>query len=397
MCQPILLALQPGLPLYSIAANLCAEPLVAPVTVLGLLACMVSPVLPAISIGLCKVASLATWCIVAEAHWFATQPSATLNWPQGLFGIVLAAVFVLALLWLLVSKQKNRSIALVVAVAVIAVASSWLLQSSIRMQKWSSNNFTLVNCDVGQGDGLVIKSKGQIAVVDVGRDDAPIDNCLNQLGIHNIDLLVLTHYDLDHVGGLAGALKNRTVKLAMLTSFHDTRPKADFCDRLLANRGIDILRAEVGLNGRLGDFAWQVLSPHKDAPEAEDSNDGSVTMLWQDSAMALFTMADLGEKGQLRVGAEQSALFAAGFGNRQVVVKVAHHGSADQSSEFYEAIQPQIALISVGKNNGYGHPTEKTLALLQSVGAGIFRTDQQGALAVIEGPSGLSVAVAGGS
>ena len=396
MCQPILLVLQPGLPVYSIAANLLAEPLVAPVTMLGLLACIVAPVAPVLTIALCKLASLATWCIVAEAHWFARQDSATLGWPQGLFGILLAAVFVVAIFLLAISRQKYRAFAFAAAVAVVAISSSTLMQSTIRLHAWSSKNFTLVNCDVGQGDALVIKSRGEIAVVDVGRDDAPIDNCLKDLGILKIDLLVLTHYDLDHVGGLSGALNQRNVKLAMLTSFHDSRPKADFCDRLLAAKGVSIVRAQVGLNGKLGDFDWQVLSPHKDAPEAEDSNDGSVTMLWQDSRMALFTMADLGEKGQLRLGAEQSALLAAGFGGRQVVVKVAHHGSADQSSEFYEAIQPQIALISVGKNNGYGHPTNKTLALLQSVGAAVFRTDKQGALGVIEGPSGLSFAVSGG-
>jgi competence protein ComEC len=120
-------------------------------------------------------------------------------------------------------------------------------------------------------------------------------------------------------------------------------------------------------------------------------------MLWEDSKIAVFTLADLGEKGQLRLGQEQGALLTSGFGGRSVVVKVAHHGSADQSPEFYEAIKPALALISVGLHNSYGHPTDRTLNFLQYIGSQVLRTDKQGAIGVTETETGLEVSVAGRS
>ncbi|NDD26051.1 MAG: hypothetical protein EB103_04170, partial [Actinobacteria bacterium] len=174
---------------------------------------------------------------------------------------------------------------------------------------------------------------------------------------------------MDHVGGILGAITGRSVGIAMVSPFPDERPGADFAERAVADQGIELIQAEVGMNGRLGDFAWQVLAPHRGAPEAKDSNDGSIAMLWESEATALFTLADLGEEGQLRIGQESSAMLASGSSDKTVVVKVAHHGSADQAAEFYEAIQPDVAIISVGQHNSYGHPTKRTLDLLNRLNA----------------------------
>jgi competence protein ComEC len=120
-------------------------------------------------------------------------------------------------------------------------------------------------------------------------------------------------------------------------------------------------------------------------------------MIWEDDQMVLYTLADLGERAQLRIGAESSSLLTRDYASKVVVVKVAHHGSGDQAPEFYEAIRPDLALISVGQENSYGHPTRRTLDLLERVGAQVLRTDEMGALGVIEGPSGLSIQVSGRS
>jgi competence protein ComEC len=146
------------------------------------------------------------------------------------------------------------------------------------------------------------------------------------------------------------------------------------------------------LAGQLGSIPWQVLSPTQTASEAQDSNDGSIVMRWESKDWVLYTMADLGERGQMRM-VERFGGYLSHPANKRLILKVAHHGSADQYPELIEAMHPDLALVSVGLGNSYGHPTQRTLSVLRLVGSTILRTDQQGALAVY---GSLRYAVSGG-
>jgi len=397
-CLPVLLMLQPELPVYSVLANVLAEPLVAPITVLGLLACLISPVVPFLASAIALLASIPGSFIVYIGKTLASAPMASISWYQGVTGVMLGGLLTLSIGVLLLSKvPKLRVVSGSVLALIVLTFSAQCSSAGIQTKNFYNGEYTLVNCDVGQGDALVIRSKGEVAVIDVGRENPAIDSCLSGLGISRIDLLVLTHFDMDHIGGVVGAVTGRSVSQALVTSSKDERPGADFAKGYLEGLGIPMVQAEVGMTGKLGNFSWQVLSPHLGAPEAKDTNDGSISMVWQDESIALITLADLGESGQLRVGAEHSALLSSGFGDRQVVVKVAHHGSGDQASELYEAIEPDVALISVGLGNSYGHPTRRVLEMLEVTGAQVFRTDQSGAIGVTEGENGLAISVSGRS
>jgi competence protein ComEC len=395
-CLPVLLQLQPGLSTYSVPANVLSEPLVAPITVLGIAACLVSPVLPFLSSLLSWFASLGAWLIIWIANYFADLPAATIDWPGGDLGILASVLAVTVFVaWARAKSSRLRLAAgLVIAILVAVILGSCSAQR-YRAANWPPANWSAISCDVGQGDATVIRSLGQVAVIDVGRKVGPIRSCLNRLKITHIDYLVLTHFDLDHVGGLDGALSGRTVSAAIITSYSDERPAAAITWRKLLQHSNSLTQAEVGMTGSLGDFRWRVLSPHHGAPEAEDSNDGSVTMLFQSPGLILLTLADLGERGQRRLAAESSGWLGAGFGDVPIVVKVSHHGSSDQYPELYEALRPRVALFSVGVANSYGHPTARTLALLHSTGADIHRTDQEGGIAVSVTPEGLQVNSAG--
>jgi competence protein ComEC len=353
-------------------------------------------VFPGLASVLSWVASLGAWLITQIASYFASAPVSTLKWPIGLEGILLSIAVAGAVFAFLKSKLSRLRVLSSLALGLVAasVLGSCTGQQ-FQARTWLPSTWTIVSCDVGQGDATVIRSHGQVALVDVGRKPGPIRSCLHRLGINHLNLLVLTHFDLDHVGGLDGALDSATIDTALITSYQDERPAAFITYRKLRAASQRLIQVGAGLTGVLGDFKWRVLSPHQGAAEAEDSNDGSVTMLFQSANMNVLTLADLGEKGQMRLASESATWLGNGFGGVPLVVKVSHHGSADQYPELYEALKPQIGLFSVGAHNDYGHPTKRTLDLLVRVGAQVYRTDLQGSIAVESTAEGLRVSTSG--
>ncbi len=396
LCLPVLLQLQSGLSTYSVIANLLAEPLVAPVTILGILACLVAWFAPWLAFGLSWVASLGTWWIASVAEHLAALPMTTISWATGWVGATLAVIVIVAtLLWLRAEAPGLKVAGALTLIAVLSVTIGSSGASIAKSATWPPRDWLIVACDVGQGDALVIRSENQVAVIDVGKDEKLIDGCLTQLGITRIDLLVLTHFDLDHIGGLAGALQGREVGQALISPFKDDRWGASSSKLALEESGADSSFGQVGVRGTLGQFGWLVLSPESNATGAEDSNDASIVILWQSPQLNLLTMADLGERGQMRVAGNSDAWLGQGLSAVPMVLKVSHHGSADQYPELIEALAPDLALVSVGADNSYGHPTLRTIGLLEKLGARIFRTDLSGDLAVSISDGVLGVSASG--
>jgi competence protein ComEC len=396
LCFPVLLLLQPGFSTYSVLANLLAEPFVAPITVIGIVSVAVSLVFPPLAKVLTFSASLFAQPILWVADLLTTLPYVTGYWPSGFHGIILATTLAVGLV--VMAKLRDswfRGLVTGGCLLVVLLVLAWGSVAGIRSATWARADWFMVSCDVGQGDATVIRSQGKIALVDVGRDPELIDRCLRQIGVTEIDLLVLTHFDLDHVAGLSGALANRQIEMAMLTSFVDDRPGAEIATNRLDDLQISTIHAETGLMGELGGFRWQVLSPHRGAPEAEDSNDGSVTMLWRSSGVDIITLADLGEKGQMRLAAESASWIDAQLLSVPLIMKVSHHGSADQYPELIESLNPMLATVSVGRGNSYGHPTKRVLELLATINCTVARTDQHGSIAVALDAGGFALGFEG--
>jgi competence protein ComEC len=380
-CLPLLMQLQPGLPTYSVIANLLAGPMVAPVTVLGMIALVLTPVAPPLVSMVSWVASLGTWVIEAVAIFFSGLPVAYFPWATGWPATILSVLLIFAVAaWLRSDsvriKQLGIGALVVVAVATISVPAA----SEILPKSWPLRNWTLVACDVGQGDAFVIQSQGRTAVIDVGSDDELINRCLAELKISRIDLLVLSHFDFDHVGGIRGAIENRTVSTSIISGFPDDRPATREALDLLAKRKARLITAEPTISGKLGEFAWRILAPSKEATEAKDSNDASVVMIFSSPDYDLLLLGDLGEAGQQRI--KNSATGILSRSDKPLILKVSHHGSNDQSAALHESLRPELAVISVGEQNGYGHPGKQLLDLLGRSGSQVLRTDQHGSLAI---------------
>ena len=392
-CLPILLQLQQGLATYSLPANLMAAPLVAPITVLGIIGTVFAWLFPPITWVCTYLASLAGWLITKIVDAFANSDNATLSWPVGISGGLIATCIVFGfLLWLKAEPTKLRNLGILSLVFIAAVSAGFIGFNLVTRSQWPIKDWTVVACDVGQGDSLVVRSAGKVAVIDVGRDSRLVDDCLQRLNIQKIDVLVLTHFDMDHIGGLSGAIGGRQVDYALVSPFKDERWGATGTSLILSEAGIRTIPAEKGMTGDLGEFEWQVLWPNRLAAGAEDSNDASIIMLWKSSAFNLLTMADSGEKSQMRIASDASWWSDQMIQSLPLVLKVSHHGSSDQYGELIEELKPELSLISAGKNNSYGHPTERTLALLKSTGSAVYRTDELGSLALASREGGLVLA-----
>lgn len=374
---PILLMLQPGLPLYAVLANLLVEPVVAPVTILGILSAALALLFPWISTLLAQLAGLGTSWIVLVAAELSKLPLVRIHFVGPPLGVILASLVVAltAAYFRLTSHRAKR--ATILSIAAVAIMGTTFSALDVARAKVSLTGWEVLNCDIGQGDALLVKSDNRIALIDLGPEPELLKSCLSDAGVKRIDLLIVSHYDADHVAGIV-ALKTIPVGLAVLPGFDDERPLVSKVAEVLAGSARKIITGQRGMKGELGGCRWEVLEPSFNASEAADSNDASIVSLFDCPDFMLLGLGDLGELGQNRLLASSKSYLASA---KPLVLKVAHHGSADQSRELHEALMPDVSIISVGSNR-FGHPTERVIRILNSVGSSIFRTDLQGAIAI---------------
>ena len=385
-CLPLLVSLQSQFSLLCLVANILAEPVVPFITVLGAMGALLCWVCPPLAPAAFWFASIGAQFLVVLCDWL-TSYDLNLNWPGGGWGFVLALALLLAIFASISQRGSIRRWGLsVAALMVIAIVPRFLL--TLPTGSFPIADWFYVACDVGQGDGTVIRSRGKVVVIDVGREPIKINRCLKRLGVTRISLLVLTHFDLDHVGGLAGAISGRHVDRALVTDFVDPRPGAFITNMQLARRGIPMVHGYFGVTGRVGDFSWLALSPHKGGADSADSNDGSVSMYFTNGRVGIFTMADLPATGQRRLMAEKGQWWQPEFRKLPTILKLSHHGSADQEPAFIRWVGPDISTVSVGVGNPYGHPTDRALAMLRAFSSVTLRTDKMGSISIAQDRSG---------
>ncbi|MEO8528902.1 MAG: ComEC/Rec2 family competence protein, partial [Pseudolysinimonas sp.] len=273
-CQPVLLLLAPSLPIYGIPANLLAEPAAPLATVLGLVACLVGALSPPLGSAIAWLGWLPASWIAAVATLFAGLPGARSPWPGGGVGVALLCLVEVAALVALFGARRSRRVArLVCAVAVVAYFASSIGATVVsRVSRPADWEYAM--CDVGQGDATLVRSGDHFAAVDVGRDPALMRACLDDLGISRLDLVVLTHFDLDHVGG-SDAVIGRTDRVLVGVV---SEPKQEALVQRFAAAGAEVVRTEIGDQGTLGDLTWDVLWPPKHG--TEPGNPSSVTLWW---------------------------------------------------------------------------------------------------------------------
>jgi competence protein ComEC len=383
---PLVAALSGVVSLVSLPANLLAAPAVAPATVLGLLAALVSPVAPPLATGLAWLAGWPVRWLVLVAERAAAVPDGAIGWPAGLLGAALLTAVLGAAVAALVRWPRLRPVAL--AALLGAVLLGWPLRQATR--GWPPGDTVLVACDVGQGDALVLPTgPGQAVLVDAGPDPVLVDGCLTRLGVDRLPLVLLSHLDADHVGGLSGALTGREVGEIATGTLAPTDERAADLLRTARAAGSRTGVLRPGDRRTVGALQLDVLAPDPaTATRSAEPNDLSLVVRATQRGVRVLLTGDLGAEAERRIAASGADL-------RADVLKVPHHGSADADPGFLAASGARVALVSVGAGNTYGHPTDRLLDLLARDGMRVHRTDTDGDLAVVGGAGSWGVAARG--
>jgi competence protein ComEC len=390
-CQPVLILLNSTIPVYGIVANVLAEPAAPIGTVVGLLACALLPVTNALGIdwiahALAWVAWVPAAWIAAVARFFSALPGNNVPWLAGAPGLAVLAVLTAAGLVAVLGRRRGvRVVAASVSVLLVVVMGAAAVGTRIADALTRPQDWQIAACDIGQGDAVLVRSEGVVALVDTGPSPDPLAECLRVLDISRIDLLVLSHYDLDHVGGVEAVVG--MVDHALVGPTGNAGDEALLDD--LRGGGASIEEASRGRTGVLGDLRWNVLWPKAPLRGIEPGNDASVTMAFAGTGCACLSALFTGDLGELA----QSLVLAAGGVPTVDVFKVAHHGSADQDPRLYEVAHATVGIISVGVDNDYGHPTDELLEVLETVGTRAVRTDTGGMVLLKAGPSPGTVVV----
>lgn len=393
--------------LVSIVANVVAAPLIGPIVWLGSLAAAIGQVAPAAGALLNAPNEFLLGSLISVAHAAAGVPGAQLVL-TGFGGGALATVFALMLIVAAVANhERSRSLVLglrralpeserqsggsgrpvagpfgvwlVVTAAIVAVALvPW---PGVGGREPALPRPSIVMLDVGQGDAtLVLGRDGCSALIDGGPPGHGLPRRLRRLGIDRLDLVVATHAQLDHDGGLGDIARARAPRVAAFLDGGGTvaDPRFAALRRSLTEAGSIAAPAIEGRRWRCGDLRVDVLGPRAlkpgAAPPADPNERAAVTHV-RVSGMSMLAAGD----------AEGPQLLPLALPHAEVL-KVSHHGSGDPAlAALLARVRPVVGLIGVGRENRYGHPTAETLTELAKAGVDVFRTDRDGTVAVEPG------------
>ena len=228
--------------------------------------------------------------------------------------------------------------------------------------------------DVGQGDSILISSQGTTALIDTGlySEYHSVAETLSKHNISKIDVLLISHLHDDHAGALGVLSEIYTISNLILPEVSiesESLGVAELAIDRVVESGGDVHTAKQGMNFNIGKFELTILAAFDRM--RDENNRSLITMAEIDGKKFLFT-------GDIEKEAE-AALLKEDLNIECDVLKVSHHGSSTSSTiDFLKACSPEMAVISVGADNSYGHPHNEILALFEKCGYKIYRTDLMG-------------------
>jgi competence protein ComEC len=367
-CFPVIILLSNQFSLATIPANILVAPVIAPITVLGFIAAILSPSAGLISTFIISIVTpLASWIV-----WVCEQMNkfSVITFNQSR---IFSVLFLFSAILIIVKKR----------IIVLFILMLLLLQLFIGSLAWPGSGWQIANCDVGQGDGMVVNlGSASGIVIDTGPDLIKMDRCLHQLKIKKIPLLVLTHFHADHVGGVSSVIKGRDIGEVWISNNFQPQQAYESAIKLLKGMKVKTVKAGDNYLFPANDLKIKVLWPQptkggfKSLPgDGSEINNSSIALLIKTRQLSLFTAGDI-EPPVQEIISNSGELVPVD------VLKVSHHGSSYQHLPMLDLLKPKVALISVGAGNKYGHPSLDLITQLQRRQISVWRTDQSGGLAL---------------
>ena len=365
--------------LWTVPANVAAEPAMPPLISLSLAAAAVEPLSPGVATALAWLAGWCAWWLALVARFVASWPSAQVSSP---LAIAVAAGIVAAVLLVRRLPRYRRPTALVgiTSLALTLAVAAWATRAP---PSWEPpNGLRVTFLDVGQGDSALIEVPGGAVLVDEGPPEADVAGQLRRLGLRSLTAIVLTHPQRDHIGGAAAVLDRLAVGTVADPGIEAPSADHDAAVAAARRRGVPVVVVHAGELFRVGRLRLRILWPDDPGLPSEDPNQHAVVALATYGATDVLLTADAESDVTSRLPLRPVE-----------VLKVAHHGSEDAGlPDLLRVLRPGIAVISVGAHNDYDHPRPETLAALAAQpGLRTFRTDENGRVVVESDGRALTV------
>jgi competence protein ComEC len=366
--------------IVSLFANLIALPAVAPIMWIGMLASAAAQLSLAPAELLNALNAYLLGYVSSISRWSAGLPGAV--W-QFQIASVLAFVGGYAAIGAAgAAFASRRRTAAIAAVATLLLGGA-ALTGAHRTPPSSPSRFTATFLDVGQGDATLFQAPGASVLVDGGPPEADVVAMLRAHGVTALDLVVLTHEQRDHEGGLEAVVRSLPVRLLLDGGAGSNDAQHARILAVAHERHVRVARPVTGQAVAIGGLHIKVLSPPAGAkPDPDEDPNQHAAVLNVSYGSADFFMpadAESDVTGSLPLHPVE-------------ILKVAHHGSEDAGlRSLLERLRPKAAVIEVGAGNPYGHPTAATVSTLAHLVPEVFRTDQDGEVTVTEGRESLVI------